>query len=82
MKKEEYVNIINNRLNDNEKARNTLLNQIEAYYKALNEYKMKQSKYKVGDRVFLEKGTLMHGTYKNIMGLKDRKSTRLNSSHM
>lgn len=70
MKREEYVNIINNRLKDNDKAKNTLLNQIEAYYKALNEYKSKQSKYKVGDRVFLEKGTLMHGTYKNIMGLK------------
>lgn len=70
MEKEEYVNIINNRLKDNNKARETLLKQVEAYYKALNEYAPKHHAFKVGDRVYLKKGTLMHGTYKNINGLK------------
>lgn len=70
MKKEEYINIINNKLKENDKARNTLLNQVEAYYRALNEYETRNNNYKIGDRVHLEKGTLMHGTYKNINGLK------------
>lgn len=71
MKKQEYIDIINDRLMNDEHSRNILLEQVEAYYKALREYKPEESKYKVGDRVMLPQGTLMHGTYKNIRGLKN-----------
>lgn len=71
MKKQEYIDIINDRLINDEHSRNILLEQVEAYYKALREYKPELSKYKVGDRVMLPQGTLMHGTYKNIRGLKN-----------
>ena len=39
------------------------------YYNAI-EYNIPQSKYSFGDDVYLKKGTLLHGTYKNIDGLK------------
>ncbi len=71
MKKEEYIDIINNRLENNEKARKVLLTQVEVYYRCINEYKQKVCEYKIGDRVKLKKGTLMHGTYKDFIGLKN-----------
>jgi len=71
VKKQEYIDIINDRLKNDEKSRKILLEQVEAYYKALKEYKVESSKYKIGDRVLLPQGTLMHGTYKNIRGLKN-----------
>ncbi len=71
MKREEYINIINSKLEDDDKAKKILLEQVDLYYKAQREYKPEMSKYNVGDRVRLEKGTLMHGTYKNIVGLKN-----------
>lgn len=71
MNKEEYVSIIEKRLENDGKARDILLRQVERYYTAMKEYKTKKSEYNVGDRVKLQRGTLMHGTYKNIEGLKD-----------
>lgn len=68
MNKEDYVGITNEKLNDNFK--NIMLNQIEKYYLA-KDYKLPNSKYKIGDDVKLDKGTLLHGTYKNIDGLKE-----------
>ena len=46
-----------------------MINQINNYYNA-KEYNIPQSKYSIGDDVYLKKGTLLHGTYKNIDGLK------------
>ena len=68
MNKEDYIKLVNEKIGDN--ARKLLLNQIERYYDALNNYKPKTSNYKVGDLVKLDKGTLLHGTYKNIDGLE------------
>lgn len=68
MNKENYVRIVNEKLNDNYKI--IMLNQIEQYYKA-KEYTLPKTKYSIGDDVKLEKGTLLHGTYKNIDGLKE-----------
>ena len=46
-----------------------MLEQINNYYNA-KEYIIPKCKYSVGDDVQLKKGTLLHGTYKNIDGLK------------
>lgn len=71
MRKQEYIDIINDRMKNDENSRNLLLEQVEAYYKALREYKPEKCKYKVGDKVLLLQGTLMHGTYKNVRGLRN-----------
>ena len=68
LNKEEYVKLVNEKIDSN--ARKLLLKQIERYYDAVNNYKSKTSGYKIGDLVKLEKGTLLHGTYKNIEGLE------------
>ena len=47
-----------------------MLTQINNYYDA-KQYELPQSNYKIGDDVKLKKGTLLHGTYKNLTGLKE-----------
>lgn len=47
-----------------------MLEQIDRYYFG-KEYQVINNKYKIGDEVKLDKGTLLHGTYKNIEGLKE-----------
>ena len=59
MNKEDYIKLVNKKMGGN--ARKLLLNQIEKFYDALNNYKPKSSNYKVGDLVKLDKGTLHHG---------------------
>lgn len=68
MNEKEYIKLVNEKIDSN--ARKLLLKQIERYYDAVNNYKPKTSSYKIGDLVKLEKGTLLHGTYKNIEGLE------------
>jgi len=65
-KKDDYIRIVKEKLKDNS---NIMLEQIDRYYKA-KDYTLPTCKYKVGDDVKLLKGTLLHGTYKNIDGLK------------
>ena len=48
-----------------------MIKQINEYYDILEKYKLKNHNYKVGDFVYLKKNTLLHGTYKNIEGLKE-----------
>lgn len=67
MNKSEYVKIVDNKIEG--KAKEILLNQIDMYYQA-QDYELSNHKYKLGDDVRLFKGTLLHGTYKNIEGLK------------
>ena len=67
MNKEDYIKIAKEKLNNNSK--NIMLKQINNYYKA-KEYVLPECKYSIGDDVKLVKGTLLHGTYKNIDGLK------------
>lgn len=68
MNKEDYIRIANEKLSNN--CKNIMLTQIERYYNA-KEYSFKANKYKIGDEVKLDKGTLLHGTYKNLDGLKE-----------
>ena len=68
MDKEYYIKKANEKLSNISK--DILLNQIECYYN-VKEFKLPKHKYNVGDDVFLKKGTLLHGTYKNIEGLKE-----------
>lgn len=68
MNKEEYIKITNNKLKGNSKK--IMLTQINNYYDA-KQYELPQSNYKIGDDVKLKKGTLLHGTYKNLTGLKE-----------
>lgn len=61
MNKENYIKIVNEKLQDNSKK--IMFDQIERYYEA-KEYKIINN-YKIGEKVLLKKGTLLHGTYKN-----------------
>ena len=56
MKKEEYVKIAKNKFKG--KALKLVLNQIELFY---NNEKVNKTKYKIGDFVYLKKGTFLHG---------------------
>lgn len=56
-----------------------MINQIKQYF----DYKDRHidlNKYEIGDEVFLHKGTLLHGTYKNLDGLKEIVNNGLISS--
>ena len=65
--KDDYIKIAKEKLKENS---NIMVGQIERYYKA-KEYQLPTCQYKVGDDVKLLKGTLLHGTYKNLDGLKE-----------
>ena len=52
-------------------AQEILIEQINCFYDCLNNFELKKNKYKIGDHVLLKKGTLLHGTYRNIEGLYD-----------
>lgn len=68
MNKEKYVKLVNEKINCN--ARKLLLKQVDRFYNAVDNYRVENNHYKVGDLVHLKKGTLLHGTYKNIEGLE------------
>ena len=55
----------------NKKSRQIFMKQIENFDKCNHYYQLPKHQYKVGDFVFLKKGTLLHGTYKNLEGLKN-----------
>lgn len=68
MNKEEYIKIVKSKLSG--KSKKIMLEQIENYYKANNVDYINQNKFEIGENILLKKGTLLHGTYKNIEGLK------------
>ena len=68
MNKKDYIRITNEKLSNN--CKKIMLAQIEKYYNS-KKYQNTNNKYKIGDDVKLVKGTLLHGTYKNIDGLKE-----------
>ena len=70
MKKEEYIEIIRNSNKGSKKSKEFLISQINKYYE-LKERLLPKNNYKIGDNVLLNKGTLLHGTYKNFEGLKE-----------
>ena len=68
MNKETYIRITKSKLN--KLSADIMIKQIEKYDEAKS-FKLSNHNYKVGDEVILKKGTLLHGTYKNIEGLKE-----------
>ncbi len=68
MNKEDYIKIINEKIDGN--ARKLLLKQVDRFYNAVDNYEIENKHYKIGDLVKLKKGTLLHGTYKNMEGLE------------
>jgi len=48
-----------------------VLKQIENFYNCKDEFQLPKHNYKIGDNVLLKKGTFLHGTYRNLEGLKD-----------
>lgn len=67
MNKNDYIKLVQEKLKDDSK--DIMIDQINNYYMS-KEYSNPKHKYSVGDDVYLKKGTLLHGTYKNIEGLK------------
>lgn len=70
MKKEDYIKITNDKL-VNPVSKEIMVSQINNYYNAKENYKIPNHNYKINDDVILKKGTLLHGTYKNIDGLRE-----------
>ena len=68
MKKDDFIKKAKEMLTRNSKQ--IVLEQINRFYNASN-IKCLKPTYKIGDKVFLKKGTLLHGTYKNLEGLKE-----------
>ena len=71
MNKEYYIKIVEERFKKDLKTKKILLTQINNFYDAEEKYILKKHNYKVGNKVKLKKGTLLHGTYKNLDSLKD-----------
>jgi hypothetical protein len=69
MTKEDYLKIAKEKFSKN--TQSLVIRQINNYYKAKEKYRIEKPKYNIGDKVKLSKGTLLHGTYKNIDGLKE-----------
>ncbi len=69
MDKNDYLKIAKKKIKKR-KQKKILLDQIELYY-SLNITFVPKHHYKLGDDVFLTKSTLLHGTYKNIDGLRE-----------
>ena len=70
MKKEDYIRIVKEKLK-NDVSKEIMIKQINIYYEAKENFNKSNHPYKIGDDVKLNKGTLLHGTYKNIEGLKE-----------
>ena len=71
MNKEEYIKQVKEKSGLSSPAKEFLLLQINKYYEAKNSHYVPNNNYKIGDDVKLKKETLLHGTYKNIDGLKE-----------
>lgn len=70
MNKDEYIKIVNKNEYLDSNGKKILIEQIGKYYEVKN-FSIKKDTYNIGDEVKLKKGTLLHGTYKNIDGLKE-----------
>ncbi len=68
MEKQEYIEFVNERLEG--KSKKIFLDQIERYYDIQDNCVLEKHPYKVGDDVYLRKGTLLHGTFRDLEGLK------------
>lgn len=71
MTKDEYIKNVNDSEILTVQSKEFLLSQIQKYFDAKNSGYVVNNRYNIGDDVKLKKGTLLHGTYKNIDGLKE-----------
>lgn len=69
MDKNEYLKLTKSKLH-NRNSKRLLINQINNFYKVVDECKKRKHKYKVWDLVKLKKWTLLHWTWKNIEWLE------------
>lgn len=69
MNKVDYLDKINELFKENNNSKKILLKQVDNYFNCSDNISIKHN-YKVGDSVCLKKGTLLHGTYKNMDGLR------------
>lgn len=79
-KKQEYIQKVNELFKENEKVKNIFIDQINLFYDINEKYKKTPSTYKIGDMVYLKKGTFLHGAkhvtnqYGNLGDIEDIKS--------
>lgn len=67
MTKEKMLRVVDDKFTGNSKK--IMNKQIERFYNS-KEKEISKQKFAIGDKVLLPKGTIIHGTYKNIEGLK------------
>ena len=79
MDKLEYLDKVNELFKENNNSKELLLKQIDNYFNCPTTLNIRHN-YKINDDVYLKKGTLLHGTYKNIDGLKSIVESGLISS--
>ena len=70
MQKDYYQKFINNTLK-NKESKKIFLEQIDNFFEAKKETVTYHKRYALKDKVILEKGSLLHGTYKNLSGLNE-----------
>ena len=69
MNRLDYLDKIDEIFTKDKNSKNIMVEQVNNFFDCPIDFAIKH-KYNVGDNVFLKKGTLLHGTYKNIDGLK------------
>ena len=79
MDKLEYLDKVNELFKENNNSKELLLKQIDYYFNCPTTLNIRHN-YKINDDVYLKKGTLLHGTYKNFDGLKSIVESGLISS--
>lgn len=67
MNKEDYIKIAKQKFSKNTQL--IVIRQINNHYKVKENFKIEKQKYNIGEQVKLEKGTLLHGTYRNLDGV-------------
>ena len=70
MNEDGYIKIVDKNEYLDSNGKKILIEQIRKYYEA-KKCSIRKDTYNVGEEVILKKGTLLHGTYKNIDGLKE-----------
>ena len=69
MNRLDYLDKIDEIFTKDKNSKNIMVEQVNNFFDCPIDSAIKH-KYKVGDDVFLKKGTLLHGTYKNMDGLR------------
>lgn len=67
MNKEDYIKIAKQKFSKNTQP--IVIRQINNHYKVKENFKIEKQKYNIGEQVKLGKGTLLHGTYRNLDGV-------------